>query len=231
MQLLSSTTASSACRRRYGTAHVGLVALADIALDLLQRHVVALGAQFVVTAAGPHLGVGRHENLQFGVGEYHRADVAAVHHHAAAASHLLLHGHQLAAHGRNGAHLAHAVADLDRPDFALRQIAVHVDVAGAAFGIEPERDRNLVEQPDDRVFIDDARTDRSVFERIERHGAVHGARVDENVAQTPGDGFGERALSARRESVYGDYDLVFSIRHWGIYQGMLKVSCKYPVCR
>ena len=27
-------------QRRYGTAHVGLVALADVALDLLQRHIV-----------------------------------------------------------------------------------------------------------------------------------------------------------------------------------------------
>ena len=113
----------------------------------------------------------------------------------------------------------------------VRILPVDVDVAGTAFGVETERDGDLVEQPDDCVLVDDARPDRTVFQRIERDGAVHGTGVDEDVTQLAGDGFGERTLAARRKAVDGDYDLVFVIRHWGIYQRMLKVSCKYPVSR
>ena len=129
-----------------------------------------------------------------------------------------MHGHQLAAHLGDGAHAAHAVRDLDGADLALGQVAVDVDVAGAALGIEAESDRDLVEQLHDGLFVNDARADRPVFEGVERHGAVHGAGVDEDVAQAGRDGFGEGALAARRESVYGDDDLMFSVRHWGKYQ-------------
>ena len=49
---------------------------------------------------------------------------------------------------------------------------------------------------------------------MERHGAVHGARVDEDIAQPCGDGLGEGALAARREAVDGDdYLFVGSVFH------------------
>ena len=51
---------------------------------------------------------------------------------------------------------------LDRADLAFDQVAVDVDVAGTAFGVETERDGDLVEQPDDCVLVDDARPDRTV---------------------------------------------------------------------
>ena len=218
-------------QRRYGAAHVGLVALADVAFDLLHRHRHALARQLLVAAAGAHGGVGRHKQFQLGVGEHHCADVPAVHHHAPAAAHLLLHGHQFAAHLGDGAHAAHAVRDLDGADFALDQIAVDVDVAGPALGVEAEGDRNAVQQLHDGLFVDDARTDGPVFEGVERHGAVHGARVDEDIAQAGRDGFGEGAFSARRKAVDGNDDPVFSVRHWGIYQRRSIIWCKCLICR
>ena len=152
-------------------------------------------------------------------------------HHAPAAAHLLLHGHQFAAHLGDGAHAAHAVRDLDGADLALDQIAVDVDVAGPALGVEAEGDRNAVQQLHDGLFVDDARTDGSVFEGVERHGAVHGARVDEDIAQAGRDGFGEGAFSARRKAVDGNDDPVFSVRHWGIYQRRSIIWCKCLICR
>nr|DAF45631.1 MAG TPA: hypothetical protein [Siphoviridae sp. ctBLh2] len=212
--------------------HVGLVAFADVALDLLERYRVALGLQFVVAAARPYGGIGRHEYLQFGIGKYHRADVSSVHHHAAAASHLLLHGHEFLPDLRNGAHAAYAVRHLDRADLAFGQVAVHIDVAGPALGVEAEGDRDLPEQTDHRLLIDDARTDGAVLQGIERHGAVHGSGVDEDISQPGRNGLGEGAFSARRESVYGDDDLVgFNVRHWGIWRRRWIICCICPAGR
>ena len=42
----------------------------------------SFGQQFVVAAPGPDFGIRRHEDFHFGIGEYHRADVASVHDHA-----------------------------------------------------------------------------------------------------------------------------------------------------
>ena len=134
-------------------------------------------------------------------------------------------------HGGDGAHAAHAVRDLDGADFALDQVAVDVDVARPAVGVEAEGDGDAVEQPDHRLLVDHTRADGPVLKRIERHGTVHGARVDEDVAQTAGNGLGEGALAARREAVDGDYDFLFSVRHWGICQKRWIESCRCPADR
>lgn len=95
MWLLSSTTASSAWRSgEIARVMSALSRATDVGPDLLERYGVALGQQFVVAAPGPDFGIGRHEDFHFGIGEYHRADVAAVHHHAPLPAHRLLHGHE-----------------------------------------------------------------------------------------------------------------------------------------
>ena len=96
MRLLSSTTASGACRRGDTARLMSALSRSRTLRSISSSDTSSpLARRLVVAAPRPHGGVGRHEDLQFGVGEDHRADVAAVHHHAAAASHLLLHGHEL----------------------------------------------------------------------------------------------------------------------------------------
>jgi hypothetical protein len=109
---------------------------------------------------------------------------------------LLLHRYELLSHARYRADGADAVADLDRAYAPLDQLAVDIYVAGAALGVEAECDRHLVEQCGDGLVVDYARAYGSVFGRIERDGAVHGARIDEYVAQTGGNGLCECALAA-----------------------------------
>ena len=164
--------------------------------NLLVGDLVAFGPQLVVAAARPHRRPGRHEDFQLGVGKDRRTDVAAVHHHAPPAPHLLLHGHQFGAHLADRTDGAHAVAHLDRADLALDAVAVDIDVAGPAFGIEAEIDADVRQQPYDGLLVDHSRTDGPVFERIERHGAVHRPRIDENISQTAGDGLGEGRFAA-----------------------------------
>lgn len=78
---------------------------------------------------------------------------------------------------------AHAVAHFDRADASFRPVAIDVYVARTPLGVEAEVDRNVVEQGDHLLFVHDARNDGAVFERVERYGAVHGSRVDEDISR------------------------------------------------
>ena len=78
--------------------------------------------------------------------------------------------------------------------------------------VEAKVDRDVVEQGDHLLFVHDARNDGAVFERIERYGAVHGPRVDEDISQLGCDGFrvdmagvpGKKTtVTARKQSSFG----------------------------
>ena len=183
------------------TILIGDVARTNIILDLLQRHLVALSRQLVVATLGTHLRVGSHKELDLGIGEDHRADIATVHHDTLVATHLLLHRHQLLAHLTHRADTTHAVAYLDSADLTLDQVAIDVDVAGAALGVEAEDDVDLGQQCHQRLLVDNARTDCTILERKEGHGAIHSSRIDKDISETGSQSLSEGTLAARRETI------------------------------
>ena len=98
---------------------IPVVAVLQIGQHLFQRGGLSLGDQFVIPALRPDGGVGRHENLEFGIGENSGADIPAVHDDAAAfreGMQALVHP---IAHPGNGAHRAHVLGHVPAADFGL----------------------------------------------------------------------------------------------------------------
>ena len=89
---------------------------------------VALAAQLRQSALRTHLGVGRDEDLELGVGEDSRTDVAAIHDDALMPSHLLLLRGQEAAHEAEGCHGAYLRGDLHRADGLLDTLAIEIEL-------------------------------------------------------------------------------------------------------
>ena len=141
--------------------------------------------------------VGSHKEFEFGIGEYHSADIAAIHHHALISAHLLLHSHQLGAHLGNLAHGTHKVAHLDSANLALYPLAINIDIARATLGVEAEFNGDAVEQLFEFLLIDHTVLDCAVFECVECHGTIHCARIDKDIAQSGGNHLGKCALAAR----------------------------------
>lgn len=198
MWLLSSTMASSALlgERRYSAAHTRPcnAFLADVTLDffhLVPRRTPAVSS--LLAAACANSGVGRHEQFQFGVGEY-RADVAAVHHTPGVYPISLLHGDQFA-------HLGVALTPgsrSSRPRWCRilhRQVSVDV-ITRPRSGVEAEGDRNAVEQQFRQLLR--RRCPSGWLRGVERHGAVHSARVDNILSGSP-RGFWRRCSFARQK--------------------------------
>jgi hypothetical protein len=107
-------------QRSGGAARIARVPSADVGENRLEAAVLPLREKLAVPPLGPHLGRGRHEQLDVGLRADHGADVAAVEHGAAVPSgEAALEVEQRLAHGGNGgddrgrlAHLATAQARL-----------------------------------------------------------------------------------------------------------------------
>ena len=116
--------------RRFGAVAVGVIALAQVALDLLEGDGGAGFAKLGVAAPRPHRGVGVHVELELGVGKHLGADVAAVHHDAALLSEHPLARDHLAPDLRVHRDLRRRRAHLGRPDGGAHVLAVEAHPAG-----------------------------------------------------------------------------------------------------
>ena len=193
----TSTASGGAGERRVGARGVGVVAVADLALDGGELGVDARLGQLPPAADGAAGGVGVDEELHVRVREDRGPDVAAVHHHAPApAPQLLLPGDHQPAHRGMDRDLRRGRADLAGADVAgdVRAVQEH----GA---VGPERDVGVAQQRDERRLVagGDARA-----ERLQRERAVHGAGVEEDVAEAGGEHAAGGALPRARRPVDGD---------------------------
>ena len=144
MSLLLSTTASGAIRSGLTSRSWSARSRARILRSISSSDTSSPPCpKLLVTAHGPHLRVGRHEEFQLRIGKDHRTDVAPVHDDALVLSHPLLQRHEFPAHFRNAADRTDGRTDLDTAYLLLDALAVDVDIARLPAGIEPEGNRYL----------------------------------------------------------------------------------------
>ena len=86
--------------------------------------------QFVVTPLGTYLCRCCDEDLQLGIGEDDRANVAPVHHNTTSLTHLLLLGYHRLSHERQGCDGADMTGHLQRTDELLDTFPIEMELAG-----------------------------------------------------------------------------------------------------
>ena len=184
---------------------VDVVALLHVLQDVVEVGGHALGLQFVEAALGADAGRGGDKYLQFGIGEDGGADVAPVHHDALVLAHLLLLGHHSGAHEGDGGDGADVVAHLQRANLLLDALTVQIGVGAPRLGIEHKRDMDIGHLGLQRRRVYAAvLTEEAPAEGVEGDAAIHGARVNIDVADLTGQVLGHRALSARTVAVDGN---------------------------
>jgi TolB-like protein/DNA-binding winged helix-turn-helix (wHTH) protein/tetratricopeptide (TPR) repeat protein len=183
--------------RGVGAGGVRVVAGADLALDALQVGLHPRGLQLLEAAQGAAPGIGVHVELHVGVGEDRGADVAPVEHHSPGAAHLLLAGHHLAPHPGmardRGGHRAHLAA----ADLCGHVAAVQGDPPAAVAQV----DDRLARQAGQGLGVVGG---NPRAQGLEPHRAVHGAGVQEHVAQAVGQGLARGGLAGAGGPVHGD---------------------------
>ena len=189
---------------------VDAVTHVDVFEHLLKgRRGVALGAQLVKAALGAYLGACRSKHLHLGIGEYHRADVAAVHHHALVLAHGLLLLDHLLTHKADGSNDAHHIAHAHRADVALHVLAVQAGHTLALLGgTESDGYHPALQVLTQCLLVNFLTLDELVAQCIQCHCAVHRARVHIGIADAPCQCLGHRALAGRRMPVNRNRNLL-----------------------
>ena len=159
---------------------IDVIAHFEVVLYLVEGDVGIGRGHFLKAADDADGGVGRHEDFQFGVGEYDGADVAAIHDKSAMAAHGLLLTYGSVAHFLDRGYLAYFFGHKHLPDEVGDVFAVEVDIAGAGCRIPVEGQFQASEGFSNFFFI--IAID-AVAQEVQGDGAVHGAAVDIVVVQ------------------------------------------------
>ena len=135
-------------------------------------------------------------DLEFGLREDDRADVAAFHHHAALGAERALARHEHVAHRGIARHERGRFVHVGCTDGRGDVVAVDRDDAVAQ--VEPGA-------RGDRGHLTRGVEGHTGVQRAPRHGAIHRAGIDVAISQRPGDGAGHGALARTGRSVNGDH--------------------------
>ena len=186
--------------RRLGTMGIAVIAVIHIRQHSLVIGLLAFGNQFVVTALCTHFRRSGKEQLELGVREHDRTDVATVHDDTFVIAHPLLLRNEIRTHLFDLRDTAGAVSCLKCTNLRLYIFAVERHVLCPI--CEYETDLYLRQRSDDVCGFG-----QSVAQGIKPDGAVHGSRIDIGITGVLRQRFRNRGLAATAVSVYGNNDL------------------------
>ena len=132
-------------------------------------------------------------------------NIASIHHDASFEAHLLLQGHQMFAHKRQGSDGAHTVGDSHLAYFLLDVFTVEKSLQTPIL-IVGKRDVHPIHQRLQAQGIDflGLSIHQPFPKGKEGDGTIHGARIDIDIVERLGKALGHRALSATRMAIDGD---------------------------
>ena len=195
---------------------IDVIALLDVAQNVVVGRRHPLGLELVVATPGTHFGRSGDEDFEFGVGEHRRADVAAVHHDAFGFAHLLLELRHGFTHKRQGGHRTHLTAHLDGADGFLHAFLAEVGEGQVCRRVEAEIHADVGHLAVQPFGIDAAVGQEEVVAlRIEGDSTVHRTTVDVDIAHFARQLFGHRALATRTVAIDGNHDF-FHIKVWSL---------------
>ena len=117
---------------------VDVVALLYVLQDVVIVDILSLCLQFVVATLCTYFGRGCNEYFEFGFGENHRTNVAAVHYDALVLAHALLLSCHGTAYKRQGCNRTHVAAHLHAANFVLNTLSVEKREWQFCIGVEAE---------------------------------------------------------------------------------------------
>ena len=169
----------SLTQRRRLAMCVDIVALLHVLQYLVEVGGHALCFKLLEAALGAYLGRSGDENLQFGVGEHHRSYVASVHHDALLFAHSLLLLHEFLAYERQRRNRTHVLRHLQCAYVALHALAVEAHLRQLCLAVQLESELHVGQQRLQSRFVDIVVcVEYAVAHGEQRHGTVHGARVN-----------------------------------------------------
>ena len=186
--------------RRHGAFHVARIAGGNLSGDLCRGRLVHAGLHNAAAAAG--IERGGQEELDIGIWEDDRPDVAALHDAVDGRAKDALPVDERGADGGNGADLGGGFGDLGGSDGLCDIFAGEEDAVESFYKLEVDGERagDLAE-----LFVG-ARgegIDASAVP-LEGHAAVHGAGVDESEAEPLGEESGDGAFACARGAIHCD---------------------------
>ena len=164
------------------------------------------GRQLVKAALGADHGIGRHENLDLGVGKNGGADIPAVHDYAAAGGKAVQAFVHPGAHERIGAYRTGQGANFAGADEGFHFLGSAVQSGGAGFLLKMQIQGR--EEGFEGGFCNAAiGLDDAGLPGRQGYTAVHGAAVQVQEAEFLGHKLGKSALSGGGEAVNGNDDI------------------------
>ena len=200
-----------------------IVPLLNVLEDFIVVRLLSLRNQLVRAALCPHLRGRGEENLHRGLGQYHGADVPAVHDDVVLLGHFPLHVQQQVPDDGVGRNETGLLGKVGGADIAGHVHAVHDHVLDALV-VVLDADGQLVDVAGDAVYV--LGTDAPQVEEI-GHGAVNRPGVHVVKAQLFCKSSGDGGLSRPGGAVNGDgnwfchIDFLLSISLSEVYSGRL----------